>query len=163
MPVLSDVTNAFEELRLHHERALDELGMDYDSNPEEPDFFNDMQWQHQDFLMGGNGGGNGAEGSIVSTADSLPLGASALSTPPSSVVTQSQGHGQGGTGTGAGAGTETGAGGGKQRTMAAALGLRPQFNLDSANGLLVTVCHLFLLVDCSLLNLLFHFPLSCPH
>lgn len=67
-------------------------------------------------------------GSVVSShASSLPLGASALSTPPS-------------LGNTAGTGSEGVPRVQKRTTASAQLGLRPQFNVESAAALLKTVC-----------------------
>lgn len=64
-----------------------------------------------------------APASVVSHASSLPLGASALSTPPSSVALAAAPAPKGKLGS---------------KTVNGSLALRPQFNLDSAAGLLAT-------------------------
>ncbi|KAK4196179.1 hypothetical protein QBC40DRAFT_287771 [Triangularia verruculosa] len=125
MPADDDVTDSFEVLRLAHESSVNSLvphlssdededdqpvyGYDYDGTHESA---NDMDWlnsEHQSNC-----------GSVASQASSLPVGASALCTPPSSTA-------------------PAGAGRFKQKSrMVASLGLQPQFNADSAAQLLAT-------------------------
>ncbi|KAK1758726.1 hypothetical protein QBC47DRAFT_295118 [Echria macrotheca] len=138
MPTLTDpLTDAFEALSVHHVSAIERLGYSSSSSSAEDE---DMAMHNTNGMLTIPPGAQqqqdltwATEGSVISsmTADSLPVGASAISTPPSSLVAS---HSS----TQNAQGQATGGVGGKQRTMAAALGLRPQFNLDSAGGLLAT-------------------------
>lgn len=130
IPFDTEVTDAFETLRLTHASFIDALTPDMDSTSSDDadpapysDFpMPDAHHHPQDdtcWLAATTAAS--APASVVSHASSLPLGASALSTPPSSValaVAPAQAP--------------------KARTVNGSLALRPQFNLDSAAGLLAT-------------------------
>ena len=131
------VVDNFETLSLQHEQAIDKL-VPHISEGEDDDDEGDggeFEWDYGD---GGRGGEMDLDwfdrasgvGSVVSHASSLPVGASALSTPPSSVVvggaSSQRAQGEGGAGTG----TKS-----KSKTWTN-MRLQPQFNLDSAGKLL---------------------------
>ncbi|KAK0730037.1 hypothetical protein B0H67DRAFT_596295 [Lasiosphaeris hirsuta] len=134
MPVDDDVADSFEGLRLHHEGFINDLTPDVEEGDEEHDY-DDYDYEMADSPWLATGGAaprtSSNAGSVVSHASSLPVGASALSTPPSSVAAASRVGGSG-------AGANHAMGTTKSKTTAAALGLRPQFNLDSASALLAT-------------------------
>ena len=130
MPV-DEIEDSFEELRLYHMDVIDRLVPDVTSGSEDGDGGDDRDYYDADHPMSGTGASNdwlttaSHAGSAASHASSLPLGASALSTPPSSVV----------------ASTRAALGSGQSqrpppRNLANSLGLRPQFNLDSGASLL---------------------------
>ncbi|KAK4155340.1 hypothetical protein C8A00DRAFT_13627 [Chaetomidium leptoderma] len=151
MPAEDDITDSLEALRLTHEKAIDMLVPNVSEGEEEEE--EDNNYGYDDYGGDGRYGDYDQEmcdhdwldqqevtstsvaGSVLSHASSLPLGASALSTPPSSVVglgqSQSQSLGAQGQQQG-GEGPKT-----KSRTLAS-LRLQPQFNLDSAGKLLET-------------------------
>ncbi|EAQ89619.1 hypothetical protein CHGG_06238 [Chaetomium globosum CBS 148.51] len=134
-----DIADSMEALRLTHEMGIDALvpnvsegddDADYYDYDEHPDHeMGDYDWLDQASVSG--------VGSVLSGASSLPVGASALSTPPSSAY-QQQGQQQQGQGLSGGQSQSQGEGAkGKSRTLAS-LRLQPQFNLDSAGKLLET-------------------------
>ncbi|KAK3363295.1 hypothetical protein B0T25DRAFT_587272 [Lasiosphaeria hispida] len=126
MPVDDDVADSFEGLRLNHESFINGLVPGVEEADEECDYEDygyDMAGSPWLATSGPVPRTSSNAGSVISHASSLPLGASALSTPPSSVAAARASHG---TGTA------------KSRTTQASLGLRPQFNLDSASALLAT-------------------------
>lgn len=145
MPADDDITDSLEALRLTHEQALNMLAPDVsegddDEEEEQEGYDYDQEMMtaaggDYDWLDQASVSGVGSS-SVLSHASSLPVGASALSTPPSSVVTQAQsrpqGEAQGQPGQGQGDGPKA-----KSRTLAS-LRLQPQFNLDSAGKLLET-------------------------
>ncbi|KAK3940568.1 hypothetical protein QBC46DRAFT_458876 [Diplogelasinospora grovesii] len=126
MPYEDDVADSLEALRLSHEGFIDGLvpwsGDDDDDEMDGQDGYDyEFAADEQDWL-------GSVAGSSTSHASSLPVGASALSTPPGSVVNNPSGSN-------------------KSRMMptapskmrsVASLGLQPQFNLDSATALLTT-------------------------
>ncbi|KAL2158360.1 hypothetical protein VTH06DRAFT_4408 [Thermothelomyces fergusii] len=133
MPVEDDITDSLEALRLTHDQAIDLL-VPLGSAGEEEDY-TDGQYQDQDRDRDQD---QASVSGVLSNASSLPVGASALSTPTSSVASGSaqraglkrQGR--------EGQGVQDGAAGrGEPRPrMLASLRLQPQFNLDSAGKLL---------------------------
>jgi hypothetical protein len=128
MPADDDITDSLEALRLTHDKAIDMLVPHISEGEDEYEY--DYTQEEMDYDWLDQASASGAGGSVLSQASSLPLGASALSTPPSSVVPQAQAqdHEQlGGDGSKAA----------KSRTLAS-LRLQPQFNLDSAGKLLET-------------------------
>lgn len=107
-----DLAGNLESLRCSHEMFVDNLlpgDDDYQSYSSYSDGEGETFSSHQQ-------AGSVAGASSASHASSLPVGASALSTPPSSL--------------------SDGAGKGKRKGALASLGVRPQFNLDSAEKLL---------------------------
>ncbi|KAK3330612.1 hypothetical protein B0H66DRAFT_69338 [Apodospora peruviana] len=117
-----DVADGIEALRLSHEVSVDNLMPD-DSSSEDEDQLDEYgyysyaagegpQFHHQ----------SEHTGSVASHASSLPVGASALDTPPSSVV---------------GCSSSNRPAGSAKRTLAT-VGIQPQFNVDSAAALLDT-------------------------
>jgi hypothetical protein len=167
MPAEDDITDSLEALRLTHEQAIDMLVPNVSEGEDDDEYDYDYDYDQE---MGDGGGGGDYDwlddkasalsgaGSVLSHASSLPVGASALSTPPSSVVVtqgqlgqqqqqQQQGQSQGG----------EAAGKAKSRTLAS-LRLQPQFNLDSAGKLLETFRKVMLShFHCKLHNLRFFF------
>ncbi|KAK0737479.1 hypothetical protein B0T21DRAFT_450605 [Apiosordaria backusii] len=137
MPADDDVTDSFEVLRLAHESSVNNLvphisSGDDDDDDDEPIYDYDYdgtgtQESNMDWLNNSEHHASASNcGSVASHASSLPVGASALSTPPSSTAPTSN----------SGGGT---AGKFKQKSrMVASLGLQPQFNVDSAGKLLAT-------------------------
>jgi hypothetical protein len=144
MAAADDIADSFETLRLNHETAIDQLVPHISEGEDDGD--DDYGWADYDY--------DGLEmqvdydwldvasgaGSVLSHASSLPVGASALSTPPSSVVTSSLGQGGGVSSQSQSQGEGSGS---KQQQqpksrMLTSLGLQPQFNLDSAGKLLST-------------------------
>ena len=134
LPSFNDVADAFEELRIQHGAAIDGLGPAMDSSDEnEADF----GFDYPEGEPPADGDADGLAGSMVdegsgsvvsSHTSSLPLGASALSTPPSLSL-------------GSTCEARTGAPKVQKRTMTSAQwGLKPQFNVESAAALLKTVC-----------------------
>src|SRR5690606_4115864 len=112
---------SLDALRLAHDQAIDRLVPHLSEGEGEDDYGYDYD---QEMMGGGDcdwldhASASGA-GSVLSHASSLPLGASALSTPPSSAAAQE------------------GGGGAKAKVRPlAGLRLQPQFNLDSAGKLL---------------------------
>lgn len=130
----TEVTDAFETLRLTHTSFIDALTPDMDSTSNSDDDQPPGPSPYLDFPMAdaahhphddpwlATTTAASAPASVVSHASSLPLGASALSTPPSSVALA----------TAQAPKTKPG------KTVNGSLALRPQFNLDSAAGLLAT-------------------------
>ena len=169
MPADADVATSFEQLRLSHEGAIDNLVDVSEGTSEGEGDENDNNCFHRHGVGGRNHGYDvtmaegspvppgdwlatsltdgppSGTGSVVSQASSLPVGASALSTPPSCAALGGSG-GVGGTARsreGLAAAPPAAAASskspqGNQRTAAVSLGLRPQFNLDSAAALLAT-------------------------
>ncbi|KAK0733827.1 hypothetical protein B0T26DRAFT_670190 [Lasiosphaeria miniovina] len=132
MPEDVEVAINMEELRLNHEGFIERLVPESLFQDDHTDYY--PQGQYHDFETNTEARLSGSGGSVASHASSLPLGASALSTPPNSFIpSSSRTTGDGGSGSGSGGGG--GSGGAKMRTLAS-LGLQPQFNLDSAAGLL---------------------------
>ncbi|KAK3901506.1 hypothetical protein C8A05DRAFT_34807 [Staphylotrichum tortipilum] len=125
MPAEDDITDSLEALRVSHEQAINMLVPDVSENEDDPDDYSyddpdqDLAADPDDPL---DQSSVSVVGSVLSHASSLPVGASALSTPPSSV-----------------AGPKTG----RSRTLAS-LRLQPQFNLDSAGRLLRTFVEVML-------------------
>jgi hypothetical protein len=124
MSVDNDIVNSLDALRLAHEQAIDMLVPHLSEGEGEDDGYDDYGYDYGQEMLGGDSdwldhaSASGA-GSVLSHASSLPLGASALSTPPSSAAAQG------------------GGGGVKAKTKPlAGLRLQPQFNLDSAGKLL---------------------------
>ncbi|KAK3298581.1 uncharacterized protein B0H64DRAFT_371048 [Chaetomium fimeti] len=142
MSAEDDIADSMEALRLTHEQGIDQLvpnvsegeddyydyDHDNDANGDGDREMGDYDWLDQDQAS------VSGVGSVLSHASSLPVGASALSTPPSSAAVpaphglllsggQAQSQGEGGKG--------------RPRTLAS-LRLQPQFNLDSAGKLLDT-------------------------
>lgn len=103
----TDLSSNLESLRCMHEMHVSNLV---------PDDEADVSYSSYSDDEADHPSGSTAGASSASHASSLPVGASALSTPPSSI---SHGTGQG-----------------KKRGALASLGVRPQFNLDSAEKLL---------------------------
>ncbi|KAK4127928.1 hypothetical protein N657DRAFT_654015 [Parathielavia appendiculata] len=132
MPADDDITDSLEALRLTHDKAIDMLvphiSEGEDDDYDEYDYAQEGGEMDCDWLD--QASASGAGGSVLSQASSLPVGASALSTPPSSVVPPAQAREQDQPGDGSGKGP-------KSRTLAS-LRLQPQFNLDSAGKLLET-------------------------
>ena len=125
MPADDDVTDSFDSLRLTHENSVDGLVPFISSEDEDADADGgatmDYDWLNSD------GQASACGSSVISShASSLPVGASAFSTPPSSIshgLSRQQ----------------------KARSrMVASLGLQPQFNLDSAGKLLSTFTRVML-------------------
>ncbi|KAK5662817.1 hypothetical protein OQA88_6228 [Cercophora sp. LCS_1] len=117
MPPIDEVTETFEALRLQHEDAIAAL---ITNSSEDDDMALAECPMDPNWLLANDNQGNltpSAASVVSSHASSLPVGASALSTPPSSTAPLPKKQ---------------------QRTVATALGLQPQFNLDSAQTLLVT-------------------------
>ncbi|KAL2019598.1 hypothetical protein VTK56DRAFT_9495 [Thermocarpiscus australiensis] len=161
MPAEDDITDSFEALRLSHEHAIDQLlphvaededADDHDDYDHDQDHdHDDQEGMDHDWLDSASGAGSALS---HASSSSLPVSASALSTPPpprrstasSSTTTTTGGgssvtsrpHAQSSQSEGGGGG---GGGGGakptKPRTLAS-LRLQPQFNLDSAGQLLAT-------------------------
>ncbi|KAK4181377.1 hypothetical protein QBC36DRAFT_366858 [Triangularia setosa] len=152
MPADDDVTESFEVLRLAHESSVNNLVPHLSSGEEDDDEpIYDYNYDYEGTIgtnessnnnnnnnNNNNSNSNNMDwlnsehqsncGSVISHASSLPVGASALSTPPSSTAAATSVGG-------------TGGGGGrfKQKSrMVASLGLQPQFNVDSAGKLLAT-------------------------
>ncbi|KAK4659964.1 hypothetical protein QC762_114960 [Podospora pseudocomata] len=125
MPADDDVTDSFEVLRLAHESTLNNLVPHLSSGEEDQE--NEPIYDY-DYDKNANMDWLNTEqtsncGSVISShASSLPIGASALSTPPSSTTTAAT----------------TGARSKQKSRMVASLGLQPQFNVDSAGKLLQT-------------------------
>ncbi|KAK0671207.1 hypothetical protein QBC41DRAFT_354425 [Cercophora samala] len=140
MPADDDVTDSFEVLRLAHESSVNNLvphlssGEDDQDEPPIYDYDYDDQARDNANMDWLNTEQHSNCGSVISShASSLPVGASALSTPPSSITAATTGPGGGGGGGGAGSIRS------KQKSrMVASLGLQPQFNVDSAGKLLET-------------------------
>lgn len=126
-----DAAEGIEALRLAHEISIEGLVPYESSNGSDDDMYD---YDYDDFEGGEAGaprqqqrqaansetkGGKKSTGtgSVVSNASSLPVGASALSTPPSSVIASPPN------------------GGGTKKSLAT-IGIQPQFNLDSASALL---------------------------
>ncbi|KAB5562695.1 hypothetical protein GE09DRAFT_756332 [Coniochaeta sp. 2T2.1] len=131
-----DLAANLEDLRLSHEMHVADL------LPEDDDYASYSEYTDDDESGDGEGassssqhrtGGSVAGASSASHASSLPLGASALSTPPSSVSYGKSAQG-------------------RRKGALASLGLRPQFNLDSAEKLLVEFET----------RMLLHFPAVAP-
>jgi len=145
MPADDDITDSLEALRLTHEKAIDLLapgvssGEDGGGDEYDDEYGDDQEMADPDWLDHASVSG---VGSVLSHASSLPVGASALSTPPSSVALAAQGQGQGQQqqqqqqAQGQSQSQPQGeAGKAKSRTLAS-LRLQPQFNADSAGKLL---------------------------
>ncbi|KAG7291863.1 hypothetical protein NEMBOFW57_001885 [Staphylotrichum longicolle] len=141
MPADDDITDSLEALRLTHEQALNMLAPDVSEGDDDEEEQEGYDYDQEMMMTAAAGGdydwldqasvsGVGSS-SVLSHASSLPVGASALSTPPSSVVTQAQAQSRP-QGEGQGDGPKA-----KSRTLAS-LRLQPQFNLDSAGKLLET-------------------------
>jgi len=137
MPPEEIISDTFEDLRLAHENFIGYLapGADSAGSDDEYDYYNPdepMAGGERDWLPSTAS----HAGSSVSHASSLPLGASALSTPPSSVAPSRT------VGTASAcpipSSSSSSSSSRPQRTVANALGVRPQFNLDSATSLLAT-------------------------
>lgn len=131
MPPDDDITDSLEALRLHHEHAIDLLVPHvFEGEDEDYDYgYDDPDHEMGDWLDQGSRAGS----SVLSHASSLPVGASALDTPPSSVVAgQAFSQGQ------ELEGPERDRGKGSKSRSMANLRLQPQFNLDSAGRLLST-------------------------
>ncbi|KAH6628308.1 hypothetical protein F5144DRAFT_304043 [Chaetomium tenue] len=128
-----DIADSMEALRLTHEMGIDALVPNVSEGDENDDYYD---YDHDDHEMGDYDWLDQASvsgvGSVLSGASSLPVGASALSTPPSSAYQQHQGQQGQQQGQSQGEGSK-----GKLRTLAS-LRLQPQFNLDSAGKLLET-------------------------
>ncbi|KAK4041967.1 hypothetical protein C8A01DRAFT_14345 [Parachaetomium inaequale] len=118
-----DITDSLEALRLTHEQVIDMLVPNVSEGEDD-----EYEYDYDQEMGGGGYDWLDDKASVLSHASSLPVGASALSTPPSSVVTQGPGQGQA---------QGEAAGKAKSRTLAS-LRLQPQFNLDSAGKLLET-------------------------
>lgn len=143
----NDVAASFEELRISHEAAIDmlvDVSEGEDDNDQSGDQDNDYDYNMaggspipSDWLTTGNGDGpvnrsSSCAGSVASQASSLPVGASALSTPPSSVALGGAARSR----ESAAAAAVAKSSQSSQRTAAVSLGVRPQFNLESAAALL---------------------------
>ncbi|KAK3371941.1 hypothetical protein B0H63DRAFT_503377 [Podospora didyma] len=130
MLVVGDVADSLETLRVSHEDFIGTLvpdlssGEDYDYDYDDDDDDDGDENNPNNTMQ--DGGDPSRTGSVVSshvsshTTSSLPAGASALSTPPPRTdfaIIKSRGR--------------------NQRTVAS-FGLQPQFNLESAAGLLAT-------------------------
>lgn len=161
MPAEDDIADSMTALRLAHETGIDALVPHLSEGDEDEYYDYDYEYDyeygnggdggdHDHEMTGGGGGGDydwldqasvSGVGSVLSGASSLPVGASALSTPPSSALQQGQQgqqQGLGGLVGGGGQAQAQGEGGkGRSRTLAS-LRLQPQFNLDSAGKLLET-------------------------
>jgi hypothetical protein len=146
MSAEDDIVDSMEALRLTHETGIDALVPHVSEGDEEDEYYYDYDDGEdgdgdRDHEMGGGDydwldqASVSGVGSVLSGASSLPVGASALSTPPSSA--QQSGQGLAG-GQAQAQGQSQGEGAkGKSRTLAS-LRLQPQFNLDSAGKLLET-------------------------
>lgn len=134
---VQDVAEGIDALRLAHEVSIDDLAPYASSDEADADdeMLNDYNYDYtySSYETPGEGQNQrpgrrqqqSTTGSVISNASSLPLGASALSTPPSSAggrpnaVPQGQGQGQG-----------------QGKKSLATIGIQPQFNVDSAAALL---------------------------
>lgn len=128
-----DATEGIEALRLAHEMSIDTL-LPYESSVESGD--EDEEMYDYSFYEASTGSRvlqqqtqinrgrhkQSTTGSVVSNASSLPVGASALSTPPSSIIAP---------GINGGSSSFTSA-----KKSLATIGIQPQFNADSAATLL---------------------------
>ncbi|KAL2183107.1 hypothetical protein L209DRAFT_649591, partial [Thermothelomyces heterothallicus CBS 203.75] len=134
MPAEDDITDSLEALRLAHDQAIDLLvplgsaGEEEEEEDEDEDDEDRDRDRDQASVSGA--------GSVLSNASSLPVGASALSTPPSSVAVPGLQPPPGLEGQGRAVQGEAGRGA-RPRTLAS-LRLQPRFNLDSAGKLLET-------------------------
>lgn len=124
-----DIADSLDALRLAHESAIDMLAPHVSEGEDDEYEHDDYDYDYDEEMTGGGADRDwfdqasasaAGSGSVLSHASSLPVGASALSTPPSSVAAQG----------GGGEGVK-----GRARTLAS-LRLQPQFNLDSAGKLL---------------------------
>ncbi|KAB5528909.1 hypothetical protein GE09DRAFT_941766, partial [Coniochaeta sp. 2T2.1] len=129
-----DLAANLEDLRLSHEMHVADL------LPEDDEYASYSEYTDDDEDGDGEAAsssqhrtGSVAGASSASHASSLPVGASALSTPPSSVSYGKSAQG-------------------RRKGALASLGLRPQFNLDSAEKLLVEFET----------RMLLHFPAIAP-
>ncbi|KAK4232379.1 hypothetical protein QBC38DRAFT_95131 [Podospora fimiseda] len=139
MQVDDEVTDSFDALRLQHETSINDL-VPFISSEEEggggggaDDSEMNYEWLNSNNDTQSTCDGTTTSSVISSHASSLPVGASALSTPPSSTLPLFN----------ITSGTGPGRGRGRNR-MVASLGLQPQFNLDSAAKLLNTFTRLML-------------------
>lgn len=142
IPAANDIATSFEHLRLTHEQTVDRLV---------PHVFEGEEDEEEE--EEGGRGGNGWDmdhdwldqasgtGSVRSHTSSLPVGASALSTPPSSVTAgappQQQRQQQRQPPLAEAAEGDDGPAKQRGRTLAS-MRLQPQFNVDSAGKLLST-------------------------
>ncbi|KAK4164208.1 hypothetical protein QBC43DRAFT_334721 [Cladorrhinum sp. PSN259] len=113
-----DVTESFDALRLQHESSINDLVPFISSEEDEA---MDYDWLNSN--SNNNTDAQSSSSVISSHASSLPVGASALSTPPSSATNVPRRQ---------------------KNRMVASLGLQPQFNLDSAGKLLSTFTQVML-------------------
>lgn len=125
MPADDDVTDSFDSLRLTHENSVNDLVPFISSEEDNADADGGGMMEYD--WLNNDGQASACGSSVISShASSLPVGASAFSTPPSSVshgLSRPQ----------------------KQKSrMVASLGLQPQFNLDSAGKLLSTFTRVML-------------------
>jgi len=132
MPAAEDdntLADALETLRLNHESSIDKLVPHISDGEDDPYYGYDPQDDWMD-----TAGSVASHAPSTASYKSLPVGASALSTPPSSVISS----GAGGSKDGQSAGQQHRVGGYPTRPprSAASLGVQPQFNLDSAAKLL---------------------------
>jgi len=129
-----DVVGSLEALRLDHEGFVDRL-VEVSSGDEDDEYFYEYDYQEPADPQGSCQHAPPPADSAYSHASSsvsLPVGASALSTPPSSTVYVPPSDESG-----AGASAPTRHGRSSRQTVAS-LGVQPQFNLDSAQNLLDT-------------------------
>lgn len=139
MPAANDIANSFEHLRLTHEQTVDRL-VPHVSEGEE-----DEEEEEEEGGRGGNGWDvdhdwldrASGTGSVRSHTSSLPVGASALSTPPSSFTAGAPPQQQGQPPPAEAAEGDDGPAKQRGRTLAS-MRLQPQFNVDSAGKLLST-------------------------
>lgn len=117
---IHDVAEGIDALRLAHEVSIDELAPYFSSDDDDYDYdCYDPPDSNQPPQPRPRRPQQSTTGSVISNASSLPLGASALSTPPSSA---------------SGGRSNVLPQGGKKSL--AAIGIQPQFNVDSATALL---------------------------
>ncbi|KAM7205290.1 glucose transport transcription regulator RGT1 [Rhypophila sp. PSN 637] len=118
-----EATEGIEALRLAHEMSIDTL-VPYESSLESDEDDDMYDYSYYEASTGSRGPQQSqisrgrhkqsTTGSVVSNASSLPVGASALSTPPSSIVGRAM----------------------SAKKSLATIGIQPQFNADSAGALL---------------------------
>jgi hypothetical protein len=126
----TDIAGNLEFLRLSHEMYVDDF---LSPGADEYASYSDYSGEEEETASSQHYGGSIAGASSASHASSLPVGASAISTPPTSVSLDTATKG-------------------KKNGVLASLGVRPQFNLDSAEKLLAEFES----------RMLLHFPAVAP-